>query len=124
MTDRIEMHIRGVVPEKTLENFKALVKAEIAIERADAHALRKEWFLDDNRAFRVIVVCESSAAFLHYFEGLEARDYGDRFDEVSEYTHVEIFGHPSNAVREFLETYGDDVNDKIAFFSALDGFSH
>ena len=124
MTDRIEMHIRGVVPENTLESFKTLVKDEIAIERADAHAARKEWFLDDNRAFRVIVVCESSEALIQYFEGLEERDYGARFDEVSEYTNVEFFGHPSNAVREYLESYGDDVMKKIAYFTPLDGFSN
>lgn len=124
MADRIEMHIRGVVPEKTLASFKALVKDEIAIERADAHAARKEWFLDDDRAFRVVVVCESSEAFLHYFEGLEARQYGERFDEVSEWTNVEIFGHPSNAVREYIDSYGDDVKDKIEYFSPLDGFSN
>ena len=120
MAERIEMHIFGDVPERTLEEFKALVKAEMVIEREDKHALRKEWYLDDDRAFRVVADFENSEAMVHYFEALEARNYGERFDAVCQWTRVELYGDPSNAVREVFESAG--ASDKLQDFRHLDGF--
>ena len=57
---------------------------------------------------------------LDYFDGLLARSYGERFDEVCEWTQVELFGNPSKGVLELFEAEG--AGNKIEIFRPLAGF--
>ncbi len=106
MSSAVSWNLRVSINEGRLEDFRALMQEMVASTEGEAGALGYEWFLSEDGASCHINerYTDSDAVMAHL--GNFGANFAERFLGCVAPTSIDVYGDPSDEVREALAGFG------------------
>lgn len=117
MGGQVSWHVELAVRPGRLDNFRALTSEMVESAQSENGVLSYERFVSDNGKVVHVneryVDSEAAVAHLRAFR----KDFGRRFSDLVDRKRFTVYGTPSIALKELLDTFD------VQYFGPLGGFS-
>ena len=117
LNDQVSWQVELAVKPGELENFRALTREMVEFTHAESGVLIYERFISaDGKTVYVYERYTDSATALAHLQAF-GKKFGARFSSLVERRRFTVFGNPSQALKDILDSFD------ATYFAFLDGFS-
>ena len=111
MTSHIRVHAEHAVSEGKLDEFRKMAAEMIhQVEANEPNYLSYEWFLsDDEDTCHIIGLFKDSEAVMAHLANIG--EMMGPFSEIAPATGIELYGNPSDELREAVAPFGAKISE-------------